>query len=68
MENKKRIYRELSDETKAKISQSSKNRPKSDSHKTHISQSMKRYWQTVPHRPEIEHTTMDDLLGTESDD
>lgn len=68
MENKKRIYRELNDETKAKISQSSKNRPKSDSHKTHISQSMKRYWQTVPHRPEIEHTTMDDLLGTESDD
>lgn len=69
MENKKRIYRELSDETKAKISQSSKKRPKSDSHKTHISQSMKRYWQTVPHRPdEIEHTTMDDLLGTASDD
>ena len=68
MENKKRIYRELSDETKAKISQSSKNRPKSDSHKTHISQSMMRYWQTVPHRPEIEHATMDALLGTASDD
>ncbi len=68
MENKKRIYRELKDETKAKISQSSKNRPKSDSHKTHISQSMKRYWQTVPHRPEIEHTTMTDLIGVEDND
>lgn len=68
MENKKRIYRELNDETKAKISQSSKNRPKSDSHKMHISQSMKRYWQTVPHRPEIERTTMNDLIGAEDND
>ncbi|OUN77010.1 hypothetical protein B5G09_08605 [Alistipes sp. An54] len=68
MENKKRIFRELSDETKAKISQSSKNRPKTDSHKTHISQSMMRYWQTVPHRPEIEHAMMDDLIGTEDND
>ena len=45
MENRKRQYRELSDETKQKISNSSRNRPKSDQHKQHISQGMKDYWQ-----------------------
>lgn len=47
----KREFRELSDETKRKISQSSSNKPKTDSHKQHISQAMKKYWQSVPHRP-----------------
>lgn len=46
----KREFRELSDETKRKISQSSSNKPKTDSHKQHISQAMKKYWQSVPHR------------------
>lgn len=68
MENKKRIYRELSDETKAKISNSSKGKPKSASHKIHISQAMYDYWKTIPHKPKGEHTTMDDLLGTARDD
>ena len=47
----KREFRELSDETKLKISRSSSNKPKTDSHKQHISQAMKRYWKSVPHRP-----------------
>lgn len=47
----KREFRELSDETKRKISRSSSNKPKTDSHKQHISQAMKKYWQSVPHRP-----------------
>lgn len=47
----KREFREFSDETKRKISQSSSNKPKTDSHKQHISQAMKKYWQSVPHRP-----------------
>lgn len=67
MECKKRVFRELSDETKTKISSSSKGKPKSALHKIHISQSMKRYWQTIPHKSETKQM-MDDLLRTESDD
>ena len=52
MEQKKRQFRELSDETKQKISNSSRNRPKSDQHKQHISQGMKDYWLNVPNRPD----------------
>ena len=52
MKEYKRQYRELSDETKQKISNSSRNIPKSDQHKQHISQGMKDYWQNVPNRPD----------------
>ena len=51
MKEYKRQYRELSDETKQKISNSSRNRPKSDQHKQCISQGMKDYWQNVPDKP-----------------
>ncbi len=51
MSEYKRQYRELDDETKRKISNSSKNKPKSAEHKMHISQAMTEYWRTVPHRP-----------------
>lgn len=50
MENRKREYRELSDDTKAKISNSSKGRPKSTLHKIHISQAMLDYWKTIPNK------------------
>lgn len=46
-----RQFRELSDETKRKISTSMVNRPKSDQHKANISKSMKEYWQTIPNKP-----------------
>ena len=39
----KRQYRELDDQTKEKISISSRNKPKSEEHKEHISQGMERY-------------------------
>lgn len=52
MKEYKRQYRQLDDETKQKISNSSRNRPKSDQHKQHISQGMKDYWQDVPNRPD----------------
>ncbi len=68
MENKKRVYRELSDETKAKISNSSKGKPKSASHRIHISQSMADYWKTIPHKPKNKPTTMNDLIGAPNDD
>ncbi len=58
----KRQYRELSDETKEKISLSTTGVRKSDLHKQHISQAMKDYWQGVPHRPQS-GITMNDLIG-----
>lgn len=61
MENKERMYRDLSDETKQKISASTKGKQKSTSHKIHISQAMLKYWQNIPNKPK--QTTMDDLLG-----
>ena len=51
MKEYRRQYRELSDETKQKISNSSRNRPKSEQHKQHISQGMKIYWESVPTNP-----------------
>lgn len=52
MNDYKRQYRELDQETKQKISDSNRNKPKSDEHKKHISQGMIKYWETVPHRPD----------------
>ena len=46
----RRQYRELGDETKAKIAQANRNRPKSEAHRQRISQAMKDYWAKVPHR------------------
>lgn len=46
-----RKFRQLSDETKAKISQSLKGRSKSMTHKEHIRSSMKDYWKTIPNKP-----------------
>ena len=51
MEKYKRKYRQLSDETKSKISVSIKNKPKSALHRQHIQQSMLRYWSTVGNKP-----------------
>ena len=65
MKNYKRQYRQLSDEVRAKISQSVKNKPKSEIHKQHLSQSMLRYWSTVPSKPES--LTMDDYLNNNDD-
>ena len=47
----KRQFRELSDETKAKISQSMRNRSKSFSHREKISNGLKNYWKTIPNEP-----------------
>lgn len=55
MENRKREFRELPDETKHKISNATKGRPKSQSHRIHISQSMLKYWQSIPNRPSPEN-------------
>ena len=48
----KRIYREMDDTTKMRISQRLKNRTLSDSHKQAIADSMRKYWETVPSKPQ----------------
>ena len=63
-----RIYRELNDETKQKISNATRGRTKSEAHRQHLSQSLKKYWQTIPNKPASNHpqsgnTTMDELIG-----
>ena len=52
MNNYKRQYRQIDDETKLKISLTSRNKPKSELHKQHIRQGMEEYWRTVPNRPD----------------
>ena len=47
----KRLYRNLEDDTKKRISQSLKGRSFSDSHKQAISDAMRQYWATIPYRP-----------------
>ena len=44
----KRMYRELSDETKKKISLALRGRCKSAAHIQAISDAMKKYWKTIP--------------------
>ena len=46
-----REYRQLSDITKAKISQSMKGRTKTPTHRENISNGLKTYWQTIPNKP-----------------
>lgn len=66
MKQYKRQYRQLSDETKNRISTSTKNKPKSEMHKRRIQQSMLDYWRTVKDRPE--DLSMDDFLNGKDDD
>ena len=47
----KRVFRDLRDDTKKRISQSLKGRSFSDSHKQAISDAMRQYWATIPYRP-----------------
>ena len=57
----KRQYRELSDETKAKISQTQKNKPpRPQWWRDKQSQAMKDYWRTIPYREEDGADTTDE--------
>lgn len=51
----KRVYRNLGDDTKKRISQSLRGRSHSETHKQAISNSMKAYWTTIPYRPAEEN-------------
>lgn len=47
----KRLYREMNDATKLRISQSLRGRSMSDTHKKAISNGMKAYWASIPNKP-----------------
>ncbi|MEL5894726.1 hypothetical protein AAE250_14680 [Bacteroides sp. GD17] len=49
--NYKRQYRQLSDATRQKISQSLRGRTKSATHAQSISTGLKNYWKQVPDKP-----------------
>lgn len=61
----KRQYRELDNDVKAKISNSSRNKPKSAEHRLHISQGMEKYWQTVPHKLQANNNDVKPLIHNE---
>ena len=48
---RKRKFRELSPETKAKISQAMRGKSKSFTHRENIRNGLKEYWKTVPNKP-----------------
>lgn len=48
-----RQYRQLSNVTRAKISQAMKGRSFTTTHKENISAALKKYWQTVPNNPQL---------------
>ena len=50
-----RLYRNMNDATKQRISQRPKGRSMTDSHKQAISDSMKAYWKTIPYKPTDEN-------------
>ena len=52
-----RTCRQLSDETKKKISASMKNRSKSPIHRENISKGMKSYWETIPDEEDTDFTS-----------
>lgn len=58
MSEYKRQFRELSDETKDKISKSSKGKRKSYSHRQHLSQALQDYWKSVPSRNGIDNNSV----------
>lgn len=46
-----RIFRQMDDATKFRISQRLRGRSMSETHKQAISDGMKAYWKTIPNRP-----------------
>lgn len=63
MKTYKRMYRELDDDVKKRISQSCKKKKKSTLHKQRLSQSLKNYWMGVGSRKD--DLTMDEYFGIE---
>lgn len=60
-----RMYRQMEDATKMRISQRLKNRSLSDSHKQAIADSMRKYWATIPSKPQGEKNNSSNNLNHE---
>ena len=58
----KRQNREVSPETRQKISQSLKGRSNSFTHRTHIAQGVKTYWEQIPCKDDSGTTTIEDIM------
>lgn len=58
----KRVDRQVSPETRQKISQSLKGRSKSYTHRTHIAQGVKTYWEQIPRKDDSGTTTIEDIM------
>ncbi len=56
-----RIYRQMDDATKLRISQRLKGRSMSDSHKQAISDGMKAYWAGIPNKPTENNENKNDV-------
>ena len=61
-----RLYREMDDATKLRISQRLKGRSMTDSHKQAISDSMKAYWATIPNKPAENNESKKDVSNETS--
>lgn len=61
-----RIYRQMDDATKQRISQRLKGRSMSDSHKQAISDGMKAYWKTIPYKPTDENNESKNDVSNET--
>lgn len=61
----KRLYRNLRNDTKMRISQKLRGRSFSDSHKQAISDAMKAYWATIPYRPTENNENEEPLTDAE---
>ena len=61
-----RLYREMDDATKLRISQRLKGRTMSDSHKQAISDGMKAYWASIPNKPADENNESKNNVNNET--
>mgnify|MGYP003484707861 FL=1 len=61
-----RIYRQMDDATKLRISQRLKGRSMSDSHKQAISDGMKAYWAGIPNKPTENNENINDVSNETS--
>jgi len=61
----KRLYRNLRNDTKMRISQKLRGRSFSNSHKQAISDAMKAYWATIPYRPTENNESEEPLTDEE---
>lgn len=61
----KRLYRNLRNDTKMRISQKLRGRSFSDRHKQAISDAMKAYWATIPYRDDENNESEEPLTDEE---